>query len=343
MGTVHEYTTKSLNWSNKSLVRKYNKKEIDTSSAIQRGRVWSVAQKSLLIHSMLVQFLIPPITVVQMEGKDEYEVVDGKQRIEAIVDFYNGEYKLSKIIPPVPDEDGNEIDISGCYYQDLPIEIKAKLDSCKLRGDSYEGIADLSEKGEIFFRLNSGTPLTNTEKSISKAKNITEINVLLYHPLFEQCMARSSIGKLKQRNILIRSYMLLLLDPVYFDAKSIAYFLKTQDITQENVDSIKKIYDCILEIILNMKASDDEQISKIGNLRFKKIAHLMSVIHFLIKHPDIDDAQQFFEFFFLGEEGKASINDEYNDSLVGGMWKTKNVEIRINALEESYNNFKQKG
>ncbi|MBK8853902.1 MAG: DUF262 domain-containing protein [Saprospiraceae bacterium] len=53
----------------------------------QRRSRWSTVQKSLLIESFLLNIPIPPIFLFEKDFHS-YEVVDGRQRLEAIQDFF---------------------------------------------------------------------------------------------------------------------------------------------------------------------------------------------------------------------------------------------------------------
>jgi hypothetical protein len=65
------------------------RERIDTESEYQRGQVWSVAQRRLLIDSLLRGYDIPKIYLRKLPdgGSRLYEVVDGKQRLTAIWGF----------------------------------------------------------------------------------------------------------------------------------------------------------------------------------------------------------------------------------------------------------------
>lgn len=60
--------------------------------------VWSQRQKSFLIDTILKNFPMPPIFLEQkiIEGKTFYDVIDGKQRLNAIIQFINNEFALPK-------------------------------------------------------------------------------------------------------------------------------------------------------------------------------------------------------------------------------------------------------
>lgn len=66
--------------------------------------VWDVEQKAFLIDTMFKNFPIPPIFLEQKinKGKTGYDVIDGKQRLNAIVEFVDDKFGL-------PDKFGEDI------------------------------------------------------------------------------------------------------------------------------------------------------------------------------------------------------------------------------------------
>ena len=59
------------------------RKKIDTNPDYQRPAVWTRAQKQLLIDSILRDYDVPKIYLHE-KGNDNYDVIDGQQRIRTI-------------------------------------------------------------------------------------------------------------------------------------------------------------------------------------------------------------------------------------------------------------------
>lgn len=76
---------------------------------LQRGFVWSLEQSQSLIESIMVQRFIPPLCLVQ-KLDDTYEVIDGKQRLNALLSYREGKY-----------------DFCRYFYEELPKEYKHRL------------------------------------------------------------------------------------------------------------------------------------------------------------------------------------------------------------------------
>jgi len=63
---------------------------------LQRPFVWSLEQKQELILSLILERYIPNFTMIQVENnsKKSYEIIDGKQRINAICSFMRNEFSV---------------------------------------------------------------------------------------------------------------------------------------------------------------------------------------------------------------------------------------------------------
>ena len=82
---------------------------------LQRDFVWTIDQKRELIWSILLKRYIPPMAMINIaDGGNRgtngvYQVIDGKQRLSAMIDFYKGAYTL-------------EVEGGEYYFNQLPLE-----------------------------------------------------------------------------------------------------------------------------------------------------------------------------------------------------------------------------
>ena len=79
---------------------------------LQRRFVWKLYQKRELIWSILMNRHIPRMAMINILTPDSgtdgvYQVIDGKQRLSAMLDFFNGKFTL-------------EIDGKEYFYNELP-------------------------------------------------------------------------------------------------------------------------------------------------------------------------------------------------------------------------------
>jgi Protein of unknown function DUF262 len=90
---------------------------VDTNR--EQPEEWDNVKKSKLIESLIINFPVPPIVVYEREH-NQYQIIDGRQRLKTIVDFYSNQLVLSNL------DVKHELD--GCTYATLTTKIKANLD-----------------------------------------------------------------------------------------------------------------------------------------------------------------------------------------------------------------------
>jgi hypothetical protein len=154
-----------------TILRIYSERdEIITDPDYQRnGGVWTLEKKQLLIDSIINNYDIPKIYFHQFsreEKKDtgkSYAIIDGKQRLEAIWGFIEGDFCLDGEFEY---QDNPDLKLAGLSYDDLAKEhpkILINFDSFVL---PIVGVQtdDLDLIEDMFSRLNEAAPLNAAEK-----------------------------------------------------------------------------------------------------------------------------------------------------------------------------------
>ena len=119
----------------------------------QRRHRWDVKKQSKLIESFIVNVPIPPIFLYEKDFS-VYEVMDGLQRVTAIMEFYQDKYALEGL------EQWEEL--NGKKYSQLPEQIKKGIDrryisSIILLKETAKSEEEASRmKQMVFSRINSG-------------------------------------------------------------------------------------------------------------------------------------------------------------------------------------------
>lgn len=133
---------------------------LDLQPNFQRGEVWPKSKKQRLIDSVLREWHVPPIHVIENPETRRQEVLDGQQRLVAIRDFVRGEFAVDGSTEPL---DSKIQDLDGLKYRALPDEVKRQFDQFTLR---LYRIVDFkpSEPAELFYRLNQPSNLTGAEQ-----------------------------------------------------------------------------------------------------------------------------------------------------------------------------------
>ncbi len=69
--------------------------EFNLEAPYQRGSVWTLTQRQNLIRSILIGIPIGSVVIAKNEHADQYyRIVDGKQRVETILKFVDGEFAV---------------------------------------------------------------------------------------------------------------------------------------------------------------------------------------------------------------------------------------------------------
>lgn len=151
-----------------------NNNELVLKPVYQRNKVWNESAKSYLIDSVMRNYPIPPIFIREKlnlkERKTVREVVDGQQRISALIDFYENKFPIKK---------SQNKDLGGLFFNDLSEEAQERFLTYKII------IEKITEKDDslvfdMFARLNSNSiPLNKQE--LRNAKYTGEFKVLAYN------------------------------------------------------------------------------------------------------------------------------------------------------------------
>ncbi len=119
----------------------------------QRRHRWSVERKSRLIESFLMNVPVPPVFLYERELA-RFEVMDGRQRLTALAEFYGNKFALEGL--------QYWSDLNGRTYSELPSKVRDGIDRryissivlLKETAANEEQAAML--KKMVFERLNSG-------------------------------------------------------------------------------------------------------------------------------------------------------------------------------------------
>jgi len=147
----------NADWTIETINLQIKKGNIDLQPGFQRRVAWDDIRKSRLLESIIVGMPVP--NIVLAENKDHrgrFIVIDGKQRLVAISEFMNGEYKLKGL--------DIRADLNDRRFSDLPVEDKEYLENATLRSTVIRNWHDEKFLYAIFYRLNSGSlPLSPQE------------------------------------------------------------------------------------------------------------------------------------------------------------------------------------
>jgi hypothetical protein len=181
----------------------------------RRGRLWSPSDKAYLIDSIINGFDVPKLYMADFTWGDSllnihklpYAIIDGKQRFEAILDFYDGIITLND---DFVFRNNPSLKLGGLGYKDLKInypDIAEEFENANLTIMSvFSETEDLIN--DLFVRLNRSKPLTGAEiRNAMSGKAITIIRQIAEHDFFKTNI-KFSISRMTDRDTAAKILML---------------------------------------------------------------------------------------------------------------------------------------
>ena len=313
----------NINWNARQFVKMCMNGSMIFDNAVQRGYVWDIKRKSLLIESMILNYPIPAFYAKRDENK-VFDMLDGKQRSEAICGFLNGEYALTG----VADE------YEGKYFNDLPEEVQDDIISYSLTVYYFEDITD-EEVNEMFYRLNNGKPLTAIELTRVKTKSFEKIKQLAAHPIFTDALKESQINRYTNEDIVIKALIMLYVDKPSLKNDFIRPWVTETEVTEEMAEAVLKALSCLMNVHTFLESWGKNKAAK--KLYFR--THLISFIPLATYAPE-DELAEFAAWFFTPDKGVTQ-SFVYNTHCSSGANNQTAVEIRDREIKRCYEEWRQ--
>ena len=334
----------TISWNARQISKMISKGTIVFDSAAQRSLVWDNYRKSLLIHSMIEDYIILPMLANRIDGV--YSITDGKQRLNCVNDFVNDRFALSDL-PDVTLDDGTEIDINGKTFSELPEEVQDAINTFMFTMYYYDNmLEDLNN--EVFFRINNGKPLSNIELSRVRSKQLKLIREIGNHELFTTALTEKAFEKYTHEDLVIKSYIMLTSDTPCLDAKVVRQTMEKAEFTDQDVNIMNGVFNRILNTYKTIIADDSPETGKISKRIAKRLltrTHMLSIMPIVKKSlidrvPD-DVFTLWVKNFFCGSRS-ATKYDEYNSRCTAGSGHVETIKVRLDVIKKDYNKFMKK-
>lgn len=332
---------KSLSWNVKQICTMIEKGTITFDHPLQRpADQWTIDNSTLLIDSLLTMF-IPDVYAIQVpketgDGKkiNSYDIIDGKQRLTRIYEFKNDQWALSNIPVIKLESTGEEYDISGLKFSELPEEVQEEINSFTItikaieieEGEDEEKIIE-----KVFYRLNNGVSMARQHLClVSASKPVQKFvhDIISSHKLFTDTAHFTASGtKKSDKEMSVLQTIILASGRDYnsFAAKDVEqFFQENHDLDDGTLNKVAKAFD-----MLNQAFPDyNKFITKIN---------LTSFSGFIIQ-TDFEESV----IRFLQQYSKESKKDDsYRRYCGSGNVKIENVRKRQAALETMYRDFSE--
>lgn len=246
-----------------------NNNRLELKPDFQRNEVWTRAAQIMLIDTIIRGIPIPKIYIksIMCNGNTYRVVIDGQQRLTAILKFVKNKLKLSK---PYSGE------YEGFFFSDLPDDVqneilRYKIDINEIFNPSEEEIRDL------YSRVNKYTVQLNKQelrradfpgRFIKLAEQLSEI------PFFDEAKIFSTKQRRRMLDVEYVEELLSILTDGVQDKKEYLDDVCEKYMEMDNADVIsEKFYDVISDI----QTIFDFNIMPIGETRFRQKSDFYSL------------------------------------------------------------------
>lgn len=182
------------------------RKELIIDPDFQRHDVWTSKQKSELIESILMGIPIPLMYLFE-DRNGKKQVVDGRQRIGAILDFLDNKFKLKnlRILSQ----------LNECYFKDLEPKLQGVFEDYQLFFYIIQPPTPERVKYDIFDRVNRGGTSLNKQEmrnALYRGRSTEMLDRLCGMPEFLLATGRSiNKDRMKDQYVVLRAIAFLML------------------------------------------------------------------------------------------------------------------------------------
>lgn len=338
-----------LNLKINDIVNAYNQKRLDISfelnkdMIIERQDVWDSRKKSFYIQSILSEILLMPFVFVKKLSfneeeiddfsNNEYAILDGKQRVMAIIQYINNEYQLDELTADI-----KSVEIKGLYFKDLSKRLKDKLLSASVV--VYENSGTFEENIDIFIRYNGGIPPKPIELFRAKLGLHSKLlNEICDHDLFKLINLN---GTKRFQDYELALYLLMI-----ETNKKVGLSKDEKELFVDRLSKSRKINQTTFNnLILKMdyleKAFNREEYTSLNGVdKYLKKSHLVSIYSVLNKAfsnqlTEYDFFKWANSFFYLNKEEHPKYWIEVSR---GSTTSKSSIKIRTNEVNNSFKNY----
>lgn len=225
---------------------------LSLSPKFQRRDVWTTPAKSYFIDTLITGRPVPPIYLRTTQSQDKKrtirEVVDGQQRIRAVLDYVSNKYPLSRSLGA---------DYAGRYFSKLTPEQQDKIRTFSFICETLHGISD-ADVLEIFARLNTYSVKLNAQE-LRNGKYFGRFKQSAYRLALEHLEFWRNNRVFSERNIarmdeveLTSELLVAEIDGIQDKKKSVNHFYSLYDEIFNNQASLETRYRRTIDQIVNV-------------------------------------------------------------------------------------------
>ena len=293
------------------------REEYNFDNPVQRGHVWNNDKRSLLIHSMLEDYPIPPVYAEEGEGEIMH-ILDGKQRLTTIIRFLGDEFALS---PNTPDFEGKNI--AGLKFSELEEDLQDKIKDYVILIYYYRTMT-IEKRDEMFLRLNGGKPMSKIELvRVEAGQEFMEyVRDLAKNTFFQNCnISDSGRAKFTDEEILLQCILMAVEDGGNgLNGSALSETVKILKKTHLNEFEQRNIQETIEYL----------NIAFVEKVKFLKKVNIPVIFYTALHNREELSAT---DFAYAMQEFFKSPTEEYKDACSSGSAKAENVAVRVEELQ----------
>jgi hypothetical protein len=327
---------------------------VDFSPIYQRyGNIWSPEKKRLLIDTIINGFDIPKFyfnyfveqnNILNPKGAI-YAVIDGKQRLQVIMDFMNDKFALDDKFVFYSN---TNYDLRGLKFSQIAnnhSDVASIIENYVL--DIIYVITDEEDKlEELFLRLNGGSALTNAEKRNAIGGFLNRsIRETVEQNIFFTNKVKFKNPRYQYQDLLTR---LLFIEEnnalLSLTNSALDNFVRAKADESSDTNLLIQRTNSALDIFINIFQDNDILLKGKG---------IIPVYYFFItRHtPNQQTVRQFLEQFEnirlenrnIGEEEQKPILIDFDRHNQQGVHRDKSLKERLNVLTRYYEKFLEDG
>lgn len=305
----------SISWSAKTLKNQIDKGNLQFDLFVQRGLVWDLERKSLLIDTMVRGYDIPSFYFQKLPEGKNYNAIDGKQRSTTIYAYMNNDFALSESIETFFDDDGQEVILAGMHFEELPENVQDLIKDYMM---PIKLFADITEEEiiEQFYRINNGKPLSSIELTRVKAKSIKQFQKIANSNMIQFATTEKGKIKYQDENIAMQIFDICFNDASDFSTKSFRNKMEIAEVSEDEVEKMEKYLSLIYDFVDSLDDTNKEDKKIIG--KAKRRTHLVSLCYMAQKTMDnnLSDSEfRHIAYKFFNCMKVTSISNDYNESV----------------------------
>ena len=317
-----------------------NRDLIDMNPSYQRkGRLWSPSDKAYLIDSIINGYDIPKLYIADFQmGESDlnqkrlpYAIIDGKQRLEAIFDFFDGNLVLNHDF--IWRSDLN-LRMGGLGLRDLKLNYIHAAEAFETESLDFVSVftRDEDEINELFVRLNRSKPLTGAEIRNAIVGLVSDATrIVTKHSFFVDCI-KFNTGRAADSNAAAKLLLFEYTENISNTKKrDLDSFAENKNIKEDSIDLATRRVISNLDTMAEIFLPKDELLSTSG---------IVPVFYWFIRNLGNSDLRYVREFLYDFERTRKEVialGTSNSSNLLNAHSIDVNQLVRFSNLNRSTN------